>query len=124
VSRQNCARRWLVLRLMRQPGAVARRRLTPEEVAERENDPSTMTRSFHAHPWRAGFASGAVIAAWVLVLNVFWLIAVGLGIAVMLLTALVWRPGGPRSVGDAPCCAGSRRSQPRTRSAPELPIGS
>jgi hypothetical protein len=41
---------------------VARRRLTPEEVAARENDPSAMTRYIYEPPWRAGIASGAVIA--------------------------------------------------------------
>jgi hypothetical protein len=56
------------------------------------------------------------------VLNVFWLIAFGLGIALMLLTALVWRPGGPVQRWRRAFLADSRRSQPRSPSAHELPF--
>jgi len=75
---------------------MKRRELSPEEAAERENDPSGLTRYFYRHPWTAGVASGAVLVAWLsLAGRIAWPIALAAGNAVMLFTGLVWRPGGP-----------------------------
>jgi hypothetical protein len=71
-----------------------RRQLTAEEIAERENDPSELTRVYR-HPWITGLSGGVALAAWVLVLNVSWVFAVGVGLAILLWTGLAWRPGGP-----------------------------
>jgi hypothetical protein len=69
--------------------------LSSWEIAERENDPSELTRRAYRHPWRTGVISGLLIAGWVLVLDLPWTIALGAGVALMLFTGFMWRPGGP-----------------------------
>jgi hypothetical protein len=70
--------------------------MSPEEAAERESDPSGLTRYFYRHPWGAGVASGALLVAWLsLAGRLAWPIAIAVGVAVMLFTGVVWRPGGP-----------------------------
>lgn len=76
-------------------GLVPRRPLTSEELAERENDPTEMTRRFYRHPWLAGLVSGALIAGWILALDLPWLLALVTGALLALFTGLMWRPGGP-----------------------------
>jgi hypothetical protein len=70
-------------------------RLTPEEIAERENDPSALTRFAFRHPWVTGLFAAALIVTWGLVLGIAWPIPLSVGIALMLLVGLVWRPTGP-----------------------------
>ena len=77
------------------PCGVRPRSLNPEEVAERDNDPTELTRRVYRRPWLAGLASGSLIAAWVLLLRLPWPLAVGTGIALTLFTGFMWRPGGP-----------------------------
>jgi hypothetical protein len=75
---------------------MGKRDLTPEELAERETDPSELTRRVYAHPWRTGAGTGLLIAAWVLWLSdgsVVLALAAGLGM--LLLYGFLWRPGGP-----------------------------
>jgi hypothetical protein len=67
---------------------MKRRELSPEEAAERESDPSGLTRYFFRHPWRAGIASGALLFVW-MVASVAWPIAIAAGVAVMLFTGPV-----------------------------------
>jgi hypothetical protein len=75
---------------------MKRRELSPAEVAERESDPSGLTRYFYRHPWRAGVASGALLVAWLsLAGRIAGPIAIAVGVAVMLVMGLLWRPGGP-----------------------------
>jgi len=76
-------------------GFVSSRRLTPQQLAERDNDPTELTRRFYRHPWRAGVGSGALLATWTLVLGLPWPLAVGVGVVMMIFTGLMWRPGGP-----------------------------
>jgi hypothetical protein len=74
---------------------MRRRQLTAHELAERENDPSELTRRVYRHPWLTGLSGGVAIAAWALVLDLPWLLAAGVGLAILLWTGLAWRPGGP-----------------------------
>jgi hypothetical protein len=75
--------------------AVGRRTLRPEEIAERENDPSELTRRTYRHPWVAGAVGGIAIAAWIRVLGLPLVLAVVVGVALLLWTGYAWRPGGP-----------------------------
>ena len=74
---------------------MPRRQLTPSEIAERETDPTELTRRVYRHPWLAGVVSGALIVGWVLALDLPWQLALGTGAALMLFTGFMWRPGGP-----------------------------
>ena len=89
-------RRALCARFGRYALAMKRRELSPDEATERASDPSGLTRYFYRHPWMAGAASGAFLLAWLsLAGRIAWPITVVVGVAVMLFTGLVWRPGGP-----------------------------
>lgn len=74
---------------------MRRGNLTPEEVAERRTDPSDLTRRTYAHPWRTGAGAGLLISAWVLALDLPVVVALGIGLAMLLLFGFLWRPGGP-----------------------------
>ena len=74
---------------------MPRRSLTSEELAERKNDPTELTRRVYRHPWLAGLVSGLLIAAWILTLDLPWGLALATGGLLALFTGLVWRPGGP-----------------------------
>jgi hypothetical protein len=73
--------------------AMRRRQLTHDESAERENDPSELTRYFFRHPWTAGVASGVLLLVLGLARGIPWPIASGVDVAVVLFAGLVWRPG-------------------------------
>lgn len=75
---------------------MAGSRLSPDELAERENDPSPLTRFTFRHPWGAGVGSGLVVAAFCVgPAGAPWFVGTGVGLIVFLWTGLVWRPGGP-----------------------------
>ena len=57
-------------------------------------DPSTLTRFFVAHPAAAAVASGAIIFGWVLVLDLLRILAAVIGVILAVLVFSLWRPGG------------------------------
>jgi len=73
---------------------VLRHPLTPEEQAERDNDPNPLTRQAYRHPWRLGVLSGLLIASWIVLLDLPWQVGVAVGMLVVIVTGLAWRPGG------------------------------
>ena len=73
---------------------MGRARLTAEERAERENDPSATTRYFYRHPWRAGAGSGLALSAWCFRLDLPWWVVAATGLVMAIVVGMTWRPGG------------------------------
>jgi hypothetical protein len=73
---------------------MLRGRLTPDEIVERENDPSSLVRYHYRHPWIAGPGAGLTLAAIGIVRGYPWFVPAGIGLAMFLWTGLAWRPGG------------------------------
>jgi hypothetical protein len=67
--------------------------LSADEISERAEDPSALTRFAYAHPWRLGLTSGAVIAGWALVLGLVWPVALAVGAVLAIGQGFAWRPG-------------------------------
>jgi hypothetical protein len=76
-------------------GVKLHRRLTPDEIAERDNDPAALTRQMYRHPWIAGFVSGGLLATWGVAIGLPWYTAIVTGVLLCILTVFAWRPGGP-----------------------------
>ena len=70
-------------------------RPTPSDEVEPPADPSELAQFHFEHPWRAGAIGGIAILGVGFARGLPWFVAVPVGIAIVLWTGLVWRPGGP-----------------------------
>jgi hypothetical protein len=72
---------------------MKRRQLARRGAAEPEKDLSELTHDVLRHPWMAGLGLGVLLFAVLLVTGVAWSVAVGIGVAVMLLTGVIRESG-------------------------------